>query len=52
MQPKDVTESATTTSSAVELQIDLTKCTDKLQAVQLVEAIQNYLQTTETNPLG
>lgn len=52
MQPKDVTESGSTTSSAIELQIDLTKCTDKLQAVQLVEALQNYLQTTESNPIG
>lgn len=52
MQPKDVTEAAATTSSAIELQIDLTKCTDKLQAVQLVEALQNYLQTIETNPIG
>lgn len=52
MQPKDVTEAATSSSQAVELQIDLTKCTDKLQAVQCVTAILNYLQTTETNPIA
>lgn len=52
MQPKDVTEGAATGSKAVEVQIDLTKCTDKLQAVQCLTAILNYLQTTETNPIG
>lgn len=52
MQPKDVTEGASTNSTAVELQIDLTKCTDKLQAIQALEAIKNYLQTVETNPIG
>lgn len=52
MQPKDVTEAASTNSTAVEVQIDLTKCTDKLQAVQALTAILNYIQTTETNPIG
>lgn len=52
MQPKDVTESGSTTSSAVELAVDLTKTTDKLQVVQALTAILNYLQTTETNPIG
>lgn len=52
MQPKDVTEAAATNNAAVEVQIDLTKCTDKLQAVQALTAILNYLQTTETNPIG
>lgn len=52
MNPKDVTEAASTNSTAVELQIDLTKCTDKLQAVQLITAILNYIKTTETNPIA
>ena len=52
MQPKDVTEGGSTGTKAVELQVDLTKCTDKLQAVQAVMAILNYLQTTETNPIA
>jgi len=52
MNPKDVTEAAATNTMAVELAIDLTKCTDKLQAVQLIEAIKNYIQTTETNPIA
>lgn len=51
-QPKDVTEAASTNSAAVEVQIDLTKCTDKLQAVLALEAILNYIQTTETNPIA
>lgn len=52
MQPKDVTESGSTTSSAVEVAIDLTKCTDKLQALQQLEAIVNYIRTTESNPIA
>ena len=52
MQPKDVTEGAATASLAVEVQIDLTKCTDKLQACQQLEAILNYIRTTESNPIS
>lgn len=52
MQPKDVAEGAATNSTAVEVQIDLAKTTDKLQVVQMLTAILNYIQTTETNPIG
>lgn len=52
MQPKDVTEGASTGSLAVEVQVDLSKVTDKLQVVQALTAIMNYLQTTETNPIA
>lgn len=52
MQPKDVVESAATNTTAVELQVDLSKVTDKLQVIQEVEAILNYLRTTESNPIG
>lgn len=52
MQPKDVAEAASTNSTAVELQVDLSKVTDKLQVVQCLEAIANYIKTTETNPIA
>lgn len=52
MRPADVTEGSSTGSKAVELQIDLAKCTDKLQALNCLEAIANYLRTTEGNPIG
>ena len=52
MQPKDVTESASTTSSGVELQIDLTKVTSKIDALQALEAIENYIATVEFNPIS
>lgn len=52
MQPKDVTEATSTTSSGVEVQIDLTKVTSKLDAIQMLQAIENYLATTETNPIA
>lgn len=52
MQPKDVTEAASTNSTAVELAVDLTKTTDKLQVIQAVTAILSYLETVESNPLG
>lgn len=52
MQPKDVTEGAATGSTALEVQIDLTKCTDKLQAVNMMKTILNYLETVETNPIA
>jgi len=52
MQPKDVTEAASTNTTAVEVQVDLSKTTDKLQVVQMLTSILNYIQTTETNPIA
>ena len=52
MQPKDVTEGASTNSTALEVAIDLTKCTDKLQAVNMLKTVLNYIETVETNPIG
>lgn len=52
MQPTDVTEGASTTSSAVELSIDLTKTTSKIAVLQALEAITNYVITKETDPIG
>jgi len=52
MQPKDVTESGSTTSAAVELRISDTAYSSKLGVLQAVRALLNYLQTTEGNPIG
>jgi len=52
MQPKDVTEAASTNSTAVELQVDLSKTTDKLQVIQALTSILSYLETVESNPIG
>lgn len=52
MQPKDVTEGASTGSKAVELQVDLTKVTSKLYVLQCLEAIANYIKTTESSPIS
>jgi hypothetical protein len=52
MQPVDVTESGSTTSSGVELVIDLSKVTTRIVALQCLEAIKNYLVTKETDPIA
>lgn len=52
MQPTDVTESGSTTSSAVEISIDLTKTTSKIAVLQALEALINYLITKESDPIG
>ena len=52
MQPNNVTESASTTSSAVELQIDLAKVSNPMYVHQMLEAIKNYLRTKESNPIA
>jgi len=52
MQPTDVTESASTTSSAVEIQIDLTKTTSRIAVLQALEALKNYLRVKENDPIG
>lgn len=52
MQPKDVTEAASTTSAAVELRIADTAYTSKLGVQQALEAIKNYLATKETSPIA
>lgn len=52
MQPTDVTESASTTSSAVEIAIDLTKTTSRIAVLQALEALTNYIAVKETDPIG
>jgi hypothetical protein len=48
----DVTEGSSTTSSAVEVQIDLAKTTNKLAVLQALEAIRDYLIMTESDPIA
>lgn len=50
--PKDMTVGSSTGSVAVEVQIDLAKVTDKLQVVQVLEGILNYVKTTASNPIS
>lgn len=52
MQPSDVTEGSSTGSKAVEVQIDLSKTTDRLAAYQALIAIANYILTKETTPIA
>jgi hypothetical protein len=52
MQPVDVTEGAATGTKAVEVQIDLTKTTSRLEVLQALEAITNYIATVETDPIA
>lgn len=54
MQPKDVTEGAATggAGAPVELRINDTVYANKIQVIQGLEAIANYLKTTEGNPIG
>lgn len=52
MMPKNVTEAASTNSAGVEVQIDLAKVTSKLDAIQMLEAISNYIATVELNPIS
>lgn len=50
--PKDITEQATTTSAVVELRINDTVYSNKLQVLMALEAIQNYLNATEGSVIG
>lgn len=54
MQPKDVTEGAATGGAAapVELRVSDVVYANKIQVIQGLEAIANYLKTVEGNPIG
>jgi hypothetical protein len=52
MQPTDVSESASTTSRAVEIQVDLTKTTKRIEILQALEALTNYIRVNENDPAG
>lgn len=49
-KPTDVTEGAATGSKGVEIQVDLSKVTRRTDILLLVEALQHYLITRETDP--
>jgi hypothetical protein len=51
-EPSDITKGSSTGSKAVELQIDLSKVTDKLQVEQCLMAIEMYLTTYLLNPVS
>lgn len=51
-QPSDVSESASTTSKAIELRINDTVYTSPLLVQLALEAVKNYLQARETHPIG
>lgn len=50
--PKDVTEAGSTTSAVVELRINDTVYSKKLQVLLALEAIQDYLNATEGSVIG
>ncbi len=47
-----VTEGASTSSEAIELRVNDSVYTNKLQVILGLEAIANYLKTTETSPIA
>jgi hypothetical protein len=50
--PSDVTEGSSTSSEAIELRINDSVYSSKLQVIEGVRAILGYLETTETNPIA
>ncbi len=47
-----VTEGSSTSSEAIELRVADSIYTTKLQVIMGLEAIANYLKTTETSPIA
>lgn len=50
--PKDVTESGSTTSAAIELRISDTAYTTKKHVLMALEGLEAYLQLKETSPIA
>ncbi len=50
--PKDVTEQATTTSAVVELRINDTIYSRKIEVLHAIDAIRRYVESKETNPIA
>lgn len=46
----DVTEGAATGSKGVEIQVDLAKVTRRIDILQAIETLKQYLITRETDP--
>lgn len=51
-QPVNVTEAASTTSAAIELRINDAAYSNKIAVLGALEAVKNYLQAKENNPIG
>lgn len=47
-----VTEGSSTSSEAIELRVNDSVYANKLQVILGLEAIANYLRTTETSPIA
>lgn len=50
--PHQVTEGSSTSSEAVELRVNDTIYTNKIDVILALKAIQGYLETKETNPIA
>lgn len=50
--PFQVTEGASTSSEAIELRVSDSAYASKLLVLNGIEAIKNYMQATETNPVA
>lgn len=48
----DVTESSSTQSKGIEVQVDLAKVTSNLQVIDGLKAIINYIKSVETDPVA
>jgi hypothetical protein len=50
--PHQVTEGASTSSEAVELRVNDTVYSSKIDVILALKAIQSYLETRETSPIA
>lgn len=50
--PSQVTEGSSTSSEAIELRVNDTVYTDKIDVILALKAIQGYLETRETSPIA
>lgn len=50
--PSQVTEGASTSSEAIELRVNDSVYTKKIDVILALKAIQGYLETRETSPIA
>lgn len=50
--PSQVTEGSSTSSEAIELRVNDTVYTNKIDVILALKAIQGYLETRETSPIA
>lgn len=50
--PSQVTEGSSTSSEAVELRVNDSIYTNKIDVILALKAIQGYLETVETSPIA